>query len=899
MELESKIFAPYRGLGLVSNNIPLILRYAKRKKMFLIETVIGNAFHTYEANKLRLIDVGNPHTHPIMCITADSFNVYTGCRKSIYAWRRTTKIIHKYSNHAEDVKIIMPFGPHLVSIDMKNVMYVWDIKNEELYLQMEFPANKFLITALLHPATYINKILLGSKQGILQLWNIRSSKLIYTFNGWDSEVTVLEQAPAQDVVAIGLENGEIYLHNLKVDQVVAKFKQDWGQITAISFRTDGVPVMVSGSSLGHIAIWDLCKKKLSSQIQKAHKKSVTGLKCFPNEPKMATSSEDNSLKIWIFDMPDGGARQLVVRDGHSAPPLMARFHGALGQTILTAGEDSTLRTFSTVLDMLNRNLGQATINKTAAKKHKYAEHLKMPPIVAFTSEATQDQPWDNIACIHRDRAVVTTWSLENQRMGDHKLKHTRFKNVQFKSCIATCLELSVCGNYVIIGYNSGHLDKYNIQSGIFKGEFSDPHIAHEDTISGIVTNGLNQIVVSGDHKGILKWWRFKSLKKISDIKLESGVSILHLHRDSGLMATALENWSINIVDIDTRSIIRKLGGHSNQITDLAFTPNSKWLISASLDRTIRTWDLPSKSCIDIFQMPLAAASISISPTGEFLATIHAGQLGIYLWANKMCFELVSLYPLPDGFIPPLLPLPSVGIDESQDVSIKIQAEKEKDDIEVEEEYQSPQQLSEDLVTLSLLPTSRWLNLLHIDTIKRRNAPVEPPQIPKSAPFFIPTVPGLDFKFGSSDQGETESSKKEESRLKSALTFESLTPFGEVLKSKDYAHALEMLMGMGPSAVDVEITSLDPATGGSEEVILNFLQMVKYSLNNKKYFEITQGYLGLFLKVHANFIIENENAQELCYKLSLYSKSSWHSLQNSLNQSLSLLSYLKNAAILNY
>lgn len=33
------------------------------------------------------------------------------------------------------------------------------------------------------------------------------------------------------------------------------------------------------------------------------------------------------------------------------------------------------------------------------------------------------------------------------------------------------------------------------------------------------------------------------------------------------------------------------------------------------------------------------------------------------------------------------------------------------------EYESPQQLSEQLVTLSLLPESRWKNLLNLDVIK--------------------------------------------------------------------------------------------------------------------------------------------------------------------------------------
>jgi U3 small nucleolar RNA-associated protein 21 len=41
------------------------------------------------------------------------------------------------------------------------------------------------------------------------------------------------------VLAPGLENGDILLHNLKYDETVVKFHQDWGSVTALTFRTDG------------------------------------------------------------------------------------------------------------------------------------------------------------------------------------------------------------------------------------------------------------------------------------------------------------------------------------------------------------------------------------------------------------------------------------------------------------------------------------------------------------------------------------------------------------------------------------------------------------------------------------------------------------------------------------
>ena len=53
-----------------------------------------------------------------------------------------------------------------------------------------------------------------------------------------------------DVVAVGLASGQIVLHNLRFDETLMQFQQEWGPVTSLGFRTDGEPVMVSGSTQG-------------------------------------------------------------------------------------------------------------------------------------------------------------------------------------------------------------------------------------------------------------------------------------------------------------------------------------------------------------------------------------------------------------------------------------------------------------------------------------------------------------------------------------------------------------------------------------------------------------------------------------------------------------------------
>jgi WD40 repeat protein len=65
----------------------------------------------------------------------------------------------------------------------------------------------------------------------------------------------------------------------------------------ILYFPDGSPIMISGSSLGHIAVWNLEEKRLISQLRDAHMSTVSGMHTFHLEPLMVTNSNDNSLKV--------------------------------------------------------------------------------------------------------------------------------------------------------------------------------------------------------------------------------------------------------------------------------------------------------------------------------------------------------------------------------------------------------------------------------------------------------------------------------------------------------------------------------------------------------------------------------------------------------------------------
>lgn len=57
-------------------------------------------------------------------------------------------------------------------------------------------------------------------------------------------------------------------------------------------------------------------------------------------------------------------------------------------------------------------------------------------------------------------------------------------------------------------------------------------------------------------------------------------------------------------------------------------------------------------------------------------------------------------------------------------------------------YVTKEQLSDKMLTLSLVPRTRWQTLLHLDIIKQRNKPEKAPTKPEKAPFFLGALPGI-------------------------------------------------------------------------------------------------------------------------------------------------------------
>lgn len=905
---SSNLFEGYKAVGHVTGPRPFIVRHGRRPQDTRILTIVNRTFHTYNT-KLSLLEVSIPHEHDIKVLTSDERLVYSACGRSVFGWARgSKKLEHRLDNgHQAEVEFMIKLdSDRLVSVDKDNVLFVWNIAEQEVLNIISFDEDNCRISALCHPLNYNDKILVATKQGALQLWNVKTEQCLYKYDGWQSGVTCLAQSPAEDVVAIGLEDGHVYIHNIKYDEVVMKIYQEYGPVTSMSFRLDGKPYLVTGSELGHLMIWNLDTRRLSSQIRDAHAGSISNCQFLRNESMLVTSGSDNSLKVWALDMLDGGGNLLCQRAGHSEPPTCIRFYGSKGFNLLSAGGDSTLKMFHMYSERLNRNLGTARENPRSHHKNA-ASVKKLPPITQFAAESAREKQWDNIVACHRDASYVTTWNYDKCKMGEHFISQPTFGKHQVN---ATCVCLTSCGNHLIIGFSNGLIFRYNIQSGLFRQTYEDEeaqlseHRAHDGPVSGLVVDCLNVVLISGGQDCSIKVWHFKTGKILLKTTCSAPITRLELHKENNLLAIATQDDVIEIMDLVTRNLVRRFEVKS-KILDLTFSPDCRWLIVASDDAAIRTWDLSLGKMIDAFRLKSACISLSISSTGEFLATAHRDSLGINIWSNYTIYCATALRVIDQEKTPPLLDMPFVRSDDVDDNETSETQDVPVLEAEARAEYISPDQLHEGLITLSGLPASRWKNLLNIEELRAKQLIKEEEKRAKpiKVPFFIPVQDGLQPKLDAAalKKQHAEQAEQDALNLQSKIRDLSLlSPLAQCLidcaETGCYLQFLHELKQLGPSATDAEIRSLGADTCGHNKVALSFLDAMQFGLTQRKDYELFSSWLALFLKAHSDAIQTDRELQAKCANLMPLVSTNWDRLNEQFNRIFCVLNFVRSSIL---
>jgi len=960
-----ELFVPYRAVGLVSAGLPVAV--VQHGGETFVTASLGRTFQIYNCAKLRQVFVGPSLPAGITALGAHDDYTLVACGTAVVVYKRAELVATLEGEHTAPVRHLLAMGSSVVSVDATGLLVAWQLPSGEVAGRLH-PG--FAASALCHPATYLNKVLLGAPDGRMQLWNLRSSKRVHEFeHGWRAAVTAFEQSPALDVVGVGLADGRLLLHNLKFDTTLLELRHTHGDaVRCLAFRTDGQPWLVSGAASGALHVWHLERRARLSLEPCAHEGGVASCHFLRGRPELLTAgAADNSLRMWSSDLHSGELSALRGRAGHAAPPTLVRFHddelhvggGPGGQThLLSAGGDRTLRRSSIWSAQQDCELSQGRETKRRSMHETSVRERRLPPVLALASSQRRERDWANVVTCHAGSPVAYSWDTTTKALAPHTLAARPAAPI-------TAVAISACGNFAFLGSAIGAIDKYNLQSGKPRAAAAAEE-RHEGAVRGLAAAADGRTLFSCGGDGTLRLWAPAALKLQSMADVGCACGMLRHKRDSTLVALAADDLSVRVMDAVALRLVRRLEGHTNTLTDVAWGADARWVLSSALDCTLRVVDVPSGALIGWYSFEYAATSITVSPGGEFLCTAHVDSQAICVWASRPLFEEVLIGAVTDTRPTPLQ-LPTAmggdGGDESEDEEGDGEEEEEEEgeDEPMEEAElggeegggalpslsENESQLHPRLFTLSRLPASHVNALVNLDAINERNKPVEPPKKPALAPFFLPSLDGVERTFvdpsdpaaaaasmpassaellasaapapAEAEEGDGPKAKRARARrmreqglgahsalcalLLAAEPHLSLGPgggdggAGEGAGSSEAAAAMsavtDYLLTLGPSALDLEIRALGEDDSGRMLVLA--LALLVRQLQTRRDFELVQAILHVLLRLHGEALLTTPAAMPALRALREHQQAGWCELQEPIHSNLCLLAFMSNCA----
>ena len=589
----------------------------------------------------------------------------------------------------------------------------------------------------------------------------------------------------------GTDNGDVTLWDLNEGGRVMGVLRDAhdppsssrGQVSGGISRAEflpGQPVLVTSGLDNALKSWIFDETPFSPiplilHNRGGHAAPITRLSFLPAEADGA-----NAVGKWLLSA--GRDRSLwgwsIRRDAQSTElsqgnvKKKARRLGTLGRD-LDAGNSTSLEDLKApeiicIACSLNRDGGMGASTGGGAVWANVSNKK------SYTDSDNGPTGWESIVTGHRGDKYARTWFWGRKKAGRWAFETGDGSEVKVilpfnipkpKLINPKTVAITPCGTFAFVGSAGGGIDMYNLQSGIHRQRFPSPltpaqarklkirqvtggndlHSVidgqrkyglgegkHMKGVTGIMVDGLNRTVISCSLDGKIKFWDFLTgiLRHEIDWFPMTAITASRYHRPSDLIALSCDDLSIRVVDIETRKLVRELWGCVGQISDFCFSNDGRWIIAASMDSVIRVWDLPTGHLIDASRMETVCTALAFSTTGEFLATAHADSVGINLWTNRTLFTHVPTRHIREDEIAEAT-LPTASGEGGQGLLDAAFESEPEEDNPSNSLSTTTDQLSEDMMTLSLVPRSRWQTLLHLDTISQRNKPIEPLSVSSS------------------------------------------------------------------------------------------------------------------------------------------------------------------------
>ncbi len=376
-----------------------------------------------------------------------------------------------------------------------------------------------------------------------------------------------------------------------------------GLANSVSFSPDGTTLALgSGRGAdGGLTLWDLATGTRTTTL--GGRFWVKYVSFSPDGKILASGTSGPKTELWDA----GTGTHIATLRGHTSPGSSVSFSPD-GTILATGEEDGTVRLWD-----LATHANTATLEG----------HRRLVESVSFSPDGT------TLASASYD-GTVRLWDVATS---------THSGTLRGGETNMFCVTFSPDGATLATGASNGTVKLWELATGENIATFPP----HAGFVRSVVFSPDGTTLASASEDGAVNLWHLATESAASISGHTSVRSEMAFSPDGSTLASSSISWGglVHLWDVATGRNIATLSGHDWRLSSVSFSPDGTTLATGAADRTLRLWDLATRSTIAILEHSHWVNALSFSPDGTILAS-GDGDGNINFWNTKTKEKISSL-----------------------------------------------------------------------------------------------------------------------------------------------------------------------------------------------------------------------------------------------------------------
>ncbi|KAL5538530.1 hypothetical protein UlMin_044692 [Ulmus minor] len=325
-----------------------------------------------------------------------------------------------------------------------------------------------------------------------------------------------------------------------------------GELYTVACSPTDAKLVATGGGDDKGFLWKIGEGDWASELQ-GHTDSVSSLAYSSDGQLLASGGFDGVIKIW-----DTAGNLKCTLDGPGGGIEWVKWHPR-GHLILAGSEDSTVW-------MWNADRG--------AYLNMFSGHASNVTCGDFT-------PDGKTICTGSDDATLRVWNPKNGE-NIHVVRGHPYHTDGL-----TCLAMSHDSTLALTGSKDHSVHIVNITTGKVVSSL----VSHSDSVECIGLSSSSPWAATGGMDQKLIIWDLQHSSPRSICDHEYGVTCLAWIDGSRFVATGCVDGKVRLWDSLSGDCVQTFSGHADAIQSLSVSANRDFLVSVSLDRTARVFEI--------------------------------------------------------------------------------------------------------------------------------------------------------------------------------------------------------------------------------------------------------------------------------------------------------------------